>query len=287
MKGCTMLTDASVKVVLFASLLTTTTGAAYAGTSVTGAEGTAITPLVIPFQIDETGLPTFHAMVNGKPRVLFLDLGGKMPLALKSSAAEDSDVAYTGATQHFVSSNGTSSDVKSFKARDFEAGTVRLESIDGSTLPDSLYSFPQDGYLGSGFLRRFLVVFDYRHGEARLYSSNNLEVMHRECGTHVFPMSFSRGFAEITVETELGRRSFLLDTGSNQNVARPGTNPILGAAGTGFTYQKFEVGAQDLGPASFLVMPYAAPDVDGVLGRVFFSKHIVCIDASADRAAVG
>jgi hypothetical protein len=263
-------------------------GTQMAHTSVLPASGDARSsvPLHIPFIVDQTGLPTFNAEIDGKPVSLFLDFGGYKNLAIKKHALENLRVTYKNETQHFTSSTGTSSAVETFIAHNFQAGTVRLSTIDGASLPDGLYRFPQDGYLGFGFLKAFLVVFDYAHGEARLYPSNNPKLMQSECGTNVFPVAVAKGVAEVSVETELGQRFFSLDTGSNQNAARPGTNPVLGAPDTLFKYEKFRLGTQDLGAESFLVIPYAAPDVDGVLGRDFFSKHIVCIDIAAGNAAV-
>lgn len=263
-------------------------GAQMAGASVPPASGDARSsiPLHIPFTVDQTGLPTFEAKIDGKPVSLFLDFGGYKNLSLKQHVLENLEVTYKNETEHFTSSTGVLSTVKTFTAHNFQAGTVRLSTIDGASLPDGLYRFPQDGYLGFGFLKAFLVVFDYAHGEARLYPSNNPKLMQSECGTNVFPVEVAKGVAEVDVETELGKRVFSFDTGSNQNVARPGKNPVLGAPGTLFKYQKFKLGNHDLGAESFLIIPYAAPDVDGVLGRNFFSKHIVCIDIAAGNAAV-
>ncbi len=243
-------------------------------------------PQRIPFTVDQTGLPTFKATIGGRSVTLFLDFGGYKALALKQHVLKNLPVTYKDKTQHFTSSGGTSSTVKTLTARDFKTGTVQLSTIDGSSLPDDLYSFPQDGYLGFGYLKGFFIVFDYAHGEARLYSPKNPKAMRDECGTHVLPVTLTTGVAEVTAETELGHRIFSLDTGANQDVVRPGKNPVLGAPGTFFNYRKLRLGALNLDNQRFLVVPYAAPNVDGVLGRGFFSEHLVCIDMAAGKVGV-
>jgi hypothetical protein len=267
------------------ALLVLTPGSAFAGSSGIGKQQ-VLDPLRIPFTVDETGLPTFVASIDGKPISLFLDFGSSKTLAIKQSVLKKLSVSYGDAAGHFTSWTGLVSKVKPFTAHNFSAGTIRRSTIDGTSLPDHLYNFPQDGSLGFGFLRNFLVVFDYAHGEVRLYPPNNPVALQKECGAGTYAINDRIGVAEVSAETELGTRIFLLDTGANRDVARPGGNPVLGKPGTLFEFKKFQLGGHDLGKHSFLLVPYAAPDVDGVLGRDFFSKHVVCIDIDAGKMGV-
>jgi hypothetical protein len=271
--------------VLLLSLITVTIGVARLR-AMTSENATLPSPLRIPFKVDQTGLPTFNAEIGGKPVLLFLDFGGSKSLTLKQQVLDRLAIKYEIKTQKITLWTGVSSLVKTFTAPNFKAGTLQLSTIAGTVLPDDAYHFPQDGTLGFGFLKSFLVIFDYVNNEVRLYPGNNAKAMRDECGINVFAVDVTKGVAELTADTELGRRSFLIDTGANQDVARPGANPVLGSAGSVFTYRRFKIGAKDIGPERFLVVPYKAPDVDGVLGRSFFSRHVVCIDAAAGKAAV-
>jgi len=138
----------------------------------------------IAFTVDDTGLPTFEAVVNGQKVRLFLDTGGYKTLALKQEAIARLGLPYEGASQKANDAQRQTYISRSFTASSLKAGSLDLTAIHGADLPpmEGSHSYPQDGYIGYGLLKDYLLVFDYPMGELRLFSKDDLHAMQTECG---------------------------------------------------------------------------------------------------------
>ena len=238
----------------------------------------------ISFSVEESGLPTFSARVNGDPVQLFIDTGGYKPIALKQDVIRRLSLPYDDGSSSANDAQGQSYTARSFTATSFQAGSLSLSPAHGADLPNlGTHAYPQDGYLGYGVLKNHTLVIDYARGELLMYApSAGSAVLARECGVDTFDFEIRNAVIQATVETDVGPRIFQFDTGANRNIVRQA--PATGAAEA--TFKRFHLGTAELGPMSFRVIPYRAPDVDGVLGKDFFAAHRVCLDLDAGKGAI-
>ncbi len=234
----------------------------------------------IPFEVNRTGLPTLNVVVNKAPRSVFLDYGGYAALAIKTRALAGAAVTFTGEVQRSGDAQGNELISRKFNAPVISAGSGTWRNVSGTELPESpAFRFPQDGYVGFALLRSYLSVFDYEKGELRLYSAGDRQAMARECGAEKFPIQVVDGVTLTKARVGYGERTFQFDTGSNMDLVRPRAVPGKEPkAGSTVTVNGFALGGSRPVNRSFLVIPYQAPDVDGVLGRPFFAEHVVCLD---------
>ncbi len=248
-------------------------------------------PIRIPLYF-ESGLPTVHATLSGKPVSLIIDLGGFSPLALNKEKLSVVPVEFSKRLDHWQDANGHVFATRTYLARNLVAGGLMLAGLHGSELTVPLAS-GQDGYLGFGLLSNYLVVFDYPGSELRLYPSGSGTALREECGSDVIPIDIDNGVVESTVETDRGKFVFQLDTGSSQNILRPSALGMApggmmpdGMQMTSVVFSKYGLGRQDFGRMRFTLREFAAPNVDGVLGTPFFKSRIVCVDIGKHVAAI-
>lgn len=251
-----------------------------------GASARRVQPVAtIALTVDHTGLPSFDATVNGQGVHLFLDTGGYKPLALKQDVIHRIGIAYDAASASASDAQGHAYVARSFDLHDFKAGSLSLAPLRGADLPDlGTHAYPQDGYLGYGVLKNYVLVIDYAGGKVSLYTpADGRAVLEQQCGEHTFDVTVKNAIIQTTIATDRGDRTFQFDTGANRNIVRP----VSGAAAeqASVTFERFRLGSVDLGATPFGVIPYRAPDVDGVLGRDFFAAHRVCLDLGAGKGA--
>jgi hypothetical protein len=264
--------------------------AAYASPRAPGSPGLANPnsgPIRIPFETNDTGLPTVVVKIDSVPVTLFLDYGGYAELAVKTEALGPTSVRFTGDVQKSRDAQGHEHVSRKFIAQTLSIGAGSWRDVSGTELPASpAFRFPQSGYLGFGLMKSYLAVFDYPRNELRLYPPGDRRALNKECGSSTFPISVVDGVTQTTVNTAFGERTFQFDTGSNMDLLRPAAVPgEPPKPGTQIDVRAFQLGGSTA-DRSFLVIPYQAPDVDGVLGRPFFSGHVVCLDPTAGVGGV-
>lgn len=263
--------------------------AAFAGPQVSATASAIhqVSPIRVPFETNGTGLPTVVVKINGAPVILFLDYGGYAQLAVKTEALGLTAVRFTGDVQKSRDAQGHERVSRKFIAQALSAGSGNWHDVSGTDLPASpAFRFPQSGYLGFGLMKSYLAVFDYAGKELRLYPSGDRKALDRECGSSTFPISVVDGVTQAKAKTKNGERTFQFDTGSNMDLVRPASVPgEPPKPGTQIDFKGFQLGSS-IADRSFLVIPYQAPDVDGVLGRPFFAEHVVCLDPTAGVGGV-
>lgn len=243
----------------------------------------------IPFSVDETGLPTFGAQVDGASVRLFIDTGGYKPIALKQDVIRRLGLSYDNGSSGANDAQGRAYTTRPFTATNFRAGSLALSPAHGADLPDlGTHAYPQDGYLGYGVLKNHVLVIDYARGELLMYAPTaGSAILAHECGGKTFDFEIRNAVIQATVETNVGPRIFQFDTGANRNIVRSAfTTAATQGMQAEVTFKRFRLGNAKLGPISFRVIPYRAPDVDGVLGREFFAAHRVCLDLDAGKGAI-
>lgn len=246
-------------------------------------------PIRVPFQLQH-GLPTIKAALGGKPVSLIVDLGGGSMLALTTSALQKVTVNFTGKARQFSDSAGNITRTRDYIAPHFVSGSLALDQLAGNEL-SGRKSFPWDGYLGIGVLKRYLLVFDYPRHELRLYPSGARAMMRKECGDATIPIELVKGVVQSIVATDHGTLTFAWDTGSNLDIVHPsavGATYKPGSDGSlqTVTFKHFSMGGRNFEPVEMALMPFSAPAVDGFIGSPFMHTHVVCVDPGAGVAAI-
>jgi len=244
-------------------------------------------PIRVPFQL-EHGLPTIKATVGGISVSLILDLGGGYGLALTPPVAARAGVAFDGHSHVVGDSAGHTHTARDYTAAHFTAGGLALESVEGGEVIRPA-GFPWDGYLGLGLLKRYLLVFDYPHGELRLYPAGASAPMQKECGSTRIPIALDQGVVVSSVDTDRGRLRFAWDTGSNLDMLRPAAvdAPVAEKDGPqSLVLSRFAMGGADFGPVTEPLVPFTAPAVDGFIGSPFLRSRVSCVDVAHGVASI-
>jgi hypothetical protein len=239
----------------------------------------------------QTQLPAFTATVAGVPLLLFVDLGGFSPIALTPAALANIAVTFSGKSMRSRDSTGATFERRSFVAPDVVVGGTGVGSLEGTELPPFPSGSPMNafaGYLGFGFLQRFLLVFDYPEGVLTLYRSGDTEAMARSCGPNRFAIKVANGVVQSSIDTEKGPLVFHWDTGSSESVLRPSAIGLSASASDPAlqSFAKFELGGKNLGRTIFSLREFRAPAVDGVLGNDFLESRVLCIDVQQRVGAI-
>lgn len=107
------------------------------------------------------------------------------------------------------------------------------------------------------------------------------------------PIGFDPGEGiTLWVETDWGKKRFVLDTGCTKSIIRKESLPEdavskeWGPDVLAYYSSQFLIEGKDFGEQSFLIFPFSPEftEIDGVLGMDFFKKHVVHLDF-ANRVA--
>jgi len=233
-------------------------------------------PAKIPFSMT-SDLPVVRVTIGERQFELLLDLGGYHAIALSTNALPDVPLTFLKGTDRMRDSNG-----KVYEARRFVATNVSIEGVPvgdltgGELLPLIVLPKPLKGLIGWGFLKNYLLVFDFNARELRLYDRADADALRRECGTNEFKIEVENGSVVSDFDTEVGRLKFHWDTGSAGNLLQPGkaTDPLLSSS----WLRELRVGSKNMPTTRFDQHEFARPKTDAVLGTPFFESHTTCFD---------
>lgn len=143
------------------------------------------------------------------------------------------------------------------------------------------------GKVGGAILLPFNCLFDFPH--SALYLAKNreeLEKLKKGCldGFIEVPLDLQKNGILISIETDLGIKKFLLDTGADMSVLKrslvdPSQAKEFAPGKWSYTSHKFMIGNQDFGDWDFVLFEF--PEhlmVDGILGIDFFRQYAVALD---------
>lgn len=151
------------------------------------------------------------ALVDGKVANLLLDTGATV------SSVDTSFRALLGSPvrRHAIHTpDGASSEVEVFSAPEMKLGTMPIDGVKEIVCLDCSrfreHGLDMQGFIGMDFLQRHVVRLDYDRGEVSF-----LRVAPANPGSAVNLGLTSRGIPTLTLSVGgLGRRSFLIDTGT-------------------------------------------------------------------------
>ncbi|MBI5272667.1 MAG: hypothetical protein HY861_01630 [Chlamydiia bacterium] len=142
-----------------------------------------------------------------------------------------------------------------------------------------------DGRVGWSLFDNLTCFFDLKNSS--LFVAQNVEKLSEE--TTFNPADFIKTSLELSscgpvlsMQTNLGTRKFLLDTGSSHSLYRESAIQLQDSI-----VLSIAVDEQDLGFWSFLSYPIASNlsnEFDGVLGIDFFKMHRICLDFEGKAA---
>ncbi len=263
---------------------------------------------------------TVYAIVEiqGQKYRLNLDLGLTFFCELKKQVLESLDKELVGNTRsvgirgdHFVSSVYSLPQVKIGRARyfhvqvreqrdEFEKRTVLFPSKkDGGLMQEKKeYENAISGYLGLGlFLYSTPVLFlDLQNSSVFMVKDLRRfhEVPYSPEKMAQVPLQVENGYLVIEVETDFGRRRFLLDTGATLNLLKPsflidGEEILSCLEKKIISSATFQVGGVDLGSEDFCLFPMSSDlgEIDGILGMSFFRKYAIFLDFQNHVAYIG
>ena len=131
-----------------------------------------------------------------------------------------------------------------------------------------------DGKLGRGFFQQFPCYFDLLY--SRIYFSEKFDrfQIDREKFVKV-PLELDRGLL-IEIDTSVGKKKFLIDSGATHSLIRESLVPKTGSIHHSIDVK---IGGADFGKRSVVSYPlYDQLPFDGVLGADFFLEYGIAFD---------
>jgi hypothetical protein len=251
-------------------------------------------PVTIPIEI-VAGFPVLIARIGDRELPLVFDLGAPAQITLTAEAMRAAGVVASHREYTWRDAKGNLLRAPRFSVEQLRLGGAVFHDVEGhvAKFADSYPAVPlgQAGYVGSAFVRPYLVLLDYAGGAMTLFPRGSTRAARQGCHGTVVPMAPGRQGPPVTqAKTDLGTLIFVWDTGASTTVVRPGLVAAPGAtsvSGTPVRSGSFELGGVDFGPLDLTPFYFAEPaGADGFIGANFFAAHVVCIDFGAGRLFV-
>jgi len=145
-----------------------------------------------------------------------------------------------------------------------------------------------DGVIGRPLFLNFDCFFDIPNSEIVLAKSMDALINEAGCSLEHFvqvPFDLKKEGIILSVQTDLGEKKLLLDTGATQSVLRASIveNKLAKEDEPGkwvFESKSLVFNGTDLGNCEFLLYEFTEylTAIDGILGIEFFKKHTICLD---------
>lgn len=153
------------------------------------------------------------------------------------------------------------------------------------------------GRLGIELFKPYVCLFDFPRSTVHLFNVIPKNIAEQWAETRL--IKTDGGHALICFETDLGLKTFLLDTGANTcsfreslvdklTLARKNTVKQSSSGRWFFRSLKMRTGNIDLGEHRFILFEFQKPfdQIDGILGMDFFQKHPICLDFPNSKAYI-
>jgi hypothetical protein len=246
--------------------------------------------ITIPIELHENRAPFLVVDMGGKPVRLQFDLGDSTALVLQRSALDSAKAVPTGQSVKMRGIDGEFQ-VPTFRITHVKIGAASFTDVVARLdAPRTGYVPSQDsqGYLGTGLLKSFKILLDYRHQVMELMPQGAGNTSGKCEGTAV---PFSKKFAQWQTEpltdaqTDLGPLTLWWDTGSPASVLSK--TSAKNVSSKTVTTQRLAFGGADFGPWTFQIWDdLSLPGFDGFIGHDFFANHVVCVDFPGKRIVI-
>lgn len=273
----------------------------------------SLTPIPIQF-FPYSKLPVIEAVIEGKRYYLELDTGAAGDLVLKEEILDQMTKKEVGLIKT-IDINGNIYEsfefwIPNLKIYDlnFDSVVVRQENMDflkeGCVVRASPINHQKSnqqrhaniaGRIGWGILEKKQWYFDFSH--SFLWMVDDLDQLKKEVKGFSFsdsieiPFEIEKRGIVLVVETSIGVKKFMLDTGACVSCLREGLVPK--GAGKEFEPGKrmllsdIKIGGKDFGRYSFFLYNFSPMiDVDGILGLQFFERNGIYLDFQNKKAII-
>ena len=282
--------SSAAKVIGTLALATTCLGPALAVASDVPARRTP-EPIVIPIEMRDN-FPILTARVNGLKIPLKFDLGDGDPLVLQQGTLDQLGAKATGETAKMRGVDGVF-EAPLYEVPQIQIGTVtfvdvvaRADVRAGNYQPGEQ---GEQGFLGTGLLKEYVIALDYRGRKMTLIPPLNYRQVSEYCSGIAVPFLPEWDGAPVTeAVTDWGRAVVWWDTGAPVSALRETfkVDPDPKSKVATLTTKRFVLGGSDLGPLVFNFWAMELPKFDGFIGYNFFERHIVCVDFPGKRLIV-
>jgi len=240
------------------------------------------------------GMPMLTLRIgDAQARVLF-DLGDQSTLVLHKDVLERLGAVPTGSVGTLIQAKGSEVRSPDYAIRDLRIGDAafpeviaRLEVHDPSYQPNDV---GQDGFLGTGLLKPFVVRIDYANKTLTLLRDFQSDAPLEGCIGDAIPFAPEwHGEAVTEVRSDLGRSVLWWDTGSPATVLsrRFVDQARRGSTADEISTAHFVIGDRDYGETRLQIWDVNLPaGFHGFVGKDFFERHVVCVDYPGHRLLI-
>jgi len=250
-------------------------------------------PIVVPIKL--LGNSAFVSVnIDGNDVPLIFDSGSSGSIALTQAAIDRVKAQPIGETSRAMDAKGNVLQYPKFKIHRIQIGAAVFNDVIGELdVHDPSYQatqLGQQGFLGTGLLKKYKVVLDYRHRRMMLVTSDGTENQSAACQGTAVPFSRSwHGEPAAEVDIDLGRLTVWWDTGAPTSMLSKRFIDGVGLRQSGdtVTSKRLTLGGTNFGPLQFGVEDLSLPPgFDGFIGFNFFAHHIVCMDFPGKRLLI-
>jgi hypothetical protein len=252
--------------------------------------------IVLPLKL-AGHFPIVMAKVDGLDVPLIFGTGDSPAVVLQQSVLDHIKAASAppDATSMGLDVKGNLLHFRKFRVSHLQLGdaafTDVIAQLDVHAPNNQLPDVGQKGLLGTGLLKPYKVVLDYRHLTMTLVPAGADDIQTGLCrGTSVpFAVTPSPSEPFTKVDTDVGQLTLAWDTASgwsfvSQKIIQRGLVP---SSNEDVTTKRLVLGGTDFGPWQFKWMEMSLPPFfDGSIGYDFFLRHVVCIDFPGKRVLV-
>ena len=264
--------------------------------------------LCIPLQFCEGNLPFTQVEIGGKQCYLMIDTGAGSEFSLRKELLDTISKKPLPEKVASVDLKGILHESQQFILPRAKIQTSWIKQIlireESYVAPPSEHSMwgigealyqkngtPIDGRIGWRFLTSFYPFFDI--GNSVFYFTRGPSSLPKleEKGYSIKSL-FSSPFkldwigCVFTVDSNLGKKKFLLDTGCTYSLIKAS---IVSPEKKVTTLHNVTIGDYSIGDMEFHLLDFAEQfdEIDGIIGMDFLSKHIIYLDFKAEKALIG
>ena len=255
-------------------------------------------PFIVPIeQINSYQIPCTSIEIEGNCYQVEIDLGTKTPLSLSSETLRKVKKHLCG-TARRLDFQGNKYETPLYLIPLVKLGDNCLKNIKakeeseefstkGSIVCESREA-PKVGRIGRDFFQKKHLLIDIKN-QILIASDREKELSQT---SPAIPFKVTSDGWTVEVQTDLGKRTFGIDTGTTLSVIR--SEPFKGTCieeknGMRFIQtEQFSIGGSDFGPRVLLILPISPQfdEIDGLLGMDFLKDHKVYLDFPAKRLMI-
>lgn len=265
----------------------------------------------VPVQFTVGKIPYAEVEIEGQKYFLEIDLGANCDVCLHTDVLEKiSKKRFVGKTYWYdIKGNEYESSkyaIPKIQMGKVQIGTPPVEEEDPKFSHNSnIWNPPEacdritSGRIGSKMAQKAHLLLDFNNSVFFLVRNREgLKKLAREgyCIENLLEIPFysMKGLIMFSIDTDAGKKRFLLDTGASTSIIKPTSVTEeelreMHKRPTFMTTSKFVMGDHDFGQMDLLFYDFADEfkDIDGFLGMDFCKKHVIYLDFKENKAFIG